>query len=152
MGILLRSCHNPCPHRIEVQIATQFKKIGVLVNEDSLVSALKKMPCPSSLSVDVRGVRTIDIVHNVMQVTLRCLNDEMVVVGHKDVAVQEVAILILRLFEVVLHLFIVCLGKEDLPPLITTSGDVVAGPFVLYSYRSRHWLTLFLNPYLINLS
>jgi len=101
------------------------------------------MPCPSSLSIDVCRVGTIDIVHDLMQVAMGGLYDEMVVVGHKNIAVQEITILILRLLEVVLYPFIVCFGEEDPPPLIPPSRYVVEGPFVLYPHRSRHRITLF---------
>ena len=133
MRILFRFCDYLRPDRIEVQIATQLKEIGVFINEDGLVSPLKEMTTPALLSVYVGGVGTVDIVHDLAQVGMGGLYYEVIVVGHEDVTVKDRAIFFLRLFEVVFEFIIVCWGEEYLSPLITSGCYVIEGSFVCYS-------------------
>jgi len=51
-------------------------------------------------------------------------------VGHKNIAMQPVAVLFLGLFKVRFELSIIRLGKKDPFPLIATSGYVVKSSFI----------------------
>ena len=47
-----------------MHISTQFKKITVPVDENGLVPSLEEMTAPFPISIDMGGVRSIDIMHD----------------------------------------------------------------------------------------
>ena len=88
------------------------------------------MAAPSPLSVHLVCIGGIDIGHHLAHVALRRFYGQMIIVGHKNIAMQPVALLFPGLFKVGFELSIIRLGKKNPFPLIATSGYVVKSPFI----------------------
>jgi len=77
---------------LEIDVSAQRDEILVLVNQDSLVSSLKKMSRSSVFSVAKAGRASVDPMHTLQEVSLRSLKNEVVVSVHEHIAVQEYSI------------------------------------------------------------
>jgi hypothetical protein len=54
--IIFGTINQASPDRIQVNIANQFKKIGIFLTNNSLVPTLKHMPHPIVSSVEILGI------------------------------------------------------------------------------------------------
>jgi len=77
------------PDRIQVNIAAEFQQITVAVNNDRFITPLKQMSASLALDVKVGGVRAIQIVHHLGQVCLRRLQQEVIMIPHQHVCMQD---------------------------------------------------------------
>ena len=75
--IFLRSGNNPCPNRIQVDVARKFRDVFICFNEDRLISTLKEVARPLSLDVEVGGVGTVYVAHKLRQVSGLCFQQQV---------------------------------------------------------------------------
>jgi len=94
------------PHRVQVDIPGKFHGVVVLGHQKGLIAALEKVAEPFSLDVEIRGVRAVDVPHDLGQVGVRGLDEEVVVVFHQAVGVKNGPVTFMYLSEVL---------KEPLP-------------------------------------
>ena len=71
-----------------MDIPRQNSKVGVLIHQDTFVSALIEMATSIVATVVIAGVGDIEVTHKLGEVPQGCFHQEMEVVGHEDVAVQ----------------------------------------------------------------
>ena len=63
---------------------------------------------------------------------MRSLYDQMIVICHQNVCVQNQFEFIFRRSNVTLEFFVISFGKEDLRTLIAPRGNVVDSSFIFY--------------------
>lgn len=80
--------------------------------------------------MEIGGIRTIEGVHERAEIRLRGLRDEMVVVCQKNESMKDNTILAKGIPKIGEELLIICTGKKDLFPLISSCGDMVEGTFL----------------------
>jgi hypothetical protein len=88
-GPLLRLIDHPRPNRVQNDLPTQLKPVGVLVYENPLETPLKQMPDSSMAPVRCLRVNTIQVMHSLRQVSFHRLNDQMVVIRHEAKRVAD---------------------------------------------------------------
>jgi hypothetical protein len=71
-----------------MDIPRKFQTITVLVYQDRVVSSLKQMPSASSSRVKVIRIAGVYMMENAVEISSRCLQEEMVVIGHETEAVD----------------------------------------------------------------
>jgi hypothetical protein len=108
-----------------VHIPAQFQQIAISVNKNGLASALEQVTASLSLYVDIGCIRAIQVMHDFAQVFIGGFYEEMIVIGHKDIAIDCKSILNLRAGKVFQKLTVVRFCKEYFTPLITTRRNMV---------------------------
>lgn len=71
-----------------MDVAGQDGQVGLFVHEHAFVSALIEMACSPVPPVKVASVGNIEVAHEFGEVSEGCLDEQMKVVGHEDVAVK----------------------------------------------------------------
>ncbi len=66
-------------------IARQIVEICVLLDKPCFKSALIEMSAPFILGIIICGIRRIDIMHNFSKGDFRCLNNQVIMIIHKDI-------------------------------------------------------------------
>ena len=121
-----------------MDIAHQFKQVGVAVAEDRLVAALKQVADLAVAAVEYLGVASLDPLHDLGQSNALGLDQDVDVVGHQDISMEPKAValaIVLDALEVALAVVIVV---EGLLALVAAHDDVVEGAVKLDSGLSRH--------------
>jgi hypothetical protein len=90
------------------------------------------------LAVEIPRIPPIDAMHNLDEVPLHGLHDQMVVVAHEHETMDEDAMPFMIILQNLEKLFPVGIVPKYLPPLIATAGDMVQCPRILDSYRPTH--------------
>jgi hypothetical protein len=99
---------------------------------------LEKMPRPAFSPVDVVGVGSVDVMHHLAQISSGGFNEQMIMIGHQDIAVEAVCVLFPRFLKIGFEPIVIRLGKKDPLALISATRDVIKSAFVLNPQRSRH--------------
>jgi hypothetical protein len=73
-------------------------------------------------------VSAIDIVHDSAEVAFRCFDQEVIVVAHEDVTVEEISVFFLGFFQVCLEFLIIGFGMKDFLTLIPAAGHMIKRP------------------------
>jgi hypothetical protein len=110
------------PYRVQMNIPAQLSKVAVPVDDDRLVSALKQMAAPISLYVDVSGVGAVQVMHHLTKVRFGGFDEEVVMVGHENIAVKNDAVFFFGLFEIGEKFLVVSIGKEDTGAFVVRRG------------------------------
>src|SRR3974390_2148708 len=113
IGVSFRALHNVCAYRVKVNVSAQFQQIAILINQDGLVSPLEKMAASFPFVIDVCGVRAVQVVHDMAQISCGGFDEQMVVVGHEDMAVNDEAKLCLPFAQIVLEFQVIGFGEEN---------------------------------------
>jgi hypothetical protein len=71
-----------------VNVAGKLRCVGIGLNQDRLVTALQKMTCAVVLDVEIGGIGTVDVFHDLGQVAEWRLYHEMIVIAHQAVGVE----------------------------------------------------------------
>lgn len=93
------------------------------------------MAAPFPFDIDVRGVGAIQIVHYLAEISFRCLDQQMIVVGHEDIAVQDKAEFCLPVTKVFLEFPVVGLAEKNFAPLVAAGGYMIKCAFIFDAER-----------------
>jgi hypothetical protein len=72
-----------------VNIAGKLLAIGILIDQDGPVSALKQVPGSLSFRVIIVGVGPVDVMENLGEIGTWGLKQEMVMVAHQAVGMYQ---------------------------------------------------------------
>ena len=111
--------------------AGELKKIAVAIDEDSFVSSLEQVTAPVSLRIEIGSVRAADEMHDGTEVCVGRLPQQMIVIPHEDIGMEDKAIPFPDLFQILLELSIVLVAEEDLLPFVSPAGNMIEGVFIL---------------------
>lgn len=111
-----------------MDIPGKFHGVVVLGYEERLVAALEKVAEPFSLDVEVRGVRAVDVPHDLGQVGVRGLDEEVIVVAHQAVSVEDGPVTLMHLFEVLQEPLPVPLAPVNAFSLVASGCYMVKRP------------------------
>ena len=76
--------------------------------------------------------------HYFQKISLRGFDDEMIVIIHENITVDENSVATVIIIKDCQELFSIPIIKEDFLPLIASTGDVIKSPIVFYSKRPSH--------------
>jgi hypothetical protein len=123
---------------IEVDVAGEFKKIVVSIDEDGFVSSLKKVTAPVSFPVEVSGIGAADEMHDGAKVCVGRLPQQMIVIPHKDIGMEDESVPFLGLRQVFLEPVIILIAEENLLSFVPSAGNMIEGLFILDAQRTGH--------------
>jgi len=113
-----------------VKVPAQFQKIALLVNQYGLVSSLEQMAASFPLAIDVCCIGAVLLVHDLAQISRGCFDEQMVVVGHEDIAMEDEAKLFLTFMQIFHEFPVIGFGKENLAPFVAASSYMIHGAFI----------------------
>src|SRR5260221_3303845 len=90
-GVLLRSLDHSGPYGIESDVLDQRQQIALLLDEEAFEAALKEVTAALILPVEPLGVLAVHPLHAPGERGLGCLEDEMEVIGHEGVGMDDPA-------------------------------------------------------------
>ena len=122
-----------------MEVATQFQEIVLLVHYDGLVSPLKQVSAPLPLDVCICRVGTVQVMHYPAQILLRCFDNQVIVVRHKNISVQKKTIFLLCFAQVFLESSVILPREEYLAPFITPRCNMINSPFIFYPHWPCHF-------------
>jgi hypothetical protein len=112
--------------------------MAVFLNEDRFVSALEQMTCPLMTFIKQLCIDSVQLPHTKGEVTVRRLDEEVIVVVHHAVGVTEPIIAFIDMLERVQEVDAVMVVFENGFLFITARGDVVDGTGVFYAKGAGH--------------
>src|SRR3990172_12124935 len=125
-------------NRIQVDISDQSQEILIPIAEKGLVPSLKEMAYFAVLPIEVAGIGEIQKLHDLRQRRFRCLDEQVEVIGHQDVGVEDKTALLLIMPESAEILASVLIVKENVLLLIAPGYHMVERSGKLYARRSCH--------------
>jgi len=121
-----------------VDIARKNREIGVLIHQDTLVSALIEMAGSVMATVVIAGVGDIEVTNEFGEVAQGCLCQQMEVVGHEDIAAQLNVVDVEGLGEVFEEASPVGVVFIDGLLFVPPAGDVIDRTGILNAKRPSH--------------
>ena len=116
--INLRFLDHSGPDWIQMNVASQFQKINVCVNQDRLVTSLKKVTRPTLTPVEPPGITKTEILKDSGKGNLPHLNREVDMIAHQAEGVDTMPIPLYPLLEQEIEASpISVIGEECLPAL-----------------------------------
>ena len=82
---LVGEFHHARANRVQDDVSADFQKMSVLLDDDGLVPALEKVSGSMAPVIEELGVDTIHLAHAEGEVSVRRLDEKMIVVVHKAV-------------------------------------------------------------------
>ena len=123
---------------VQMDIPRKNGEIAVFVHEEAFISSLIERPDTIMSSVEVASVNDVEVAHECGEVALGCLEKEMKVIGHEDVAVKFDGMDIERLEEHLLKSFSVRIVPKDCLFVVAPAGDTVHRAGVFDTEGSGH--------------
>jgi hypothetical protein len=133
---------DPCPNRIEDNMPTDLEQMGILLHENRLIAALKYVPGSSVSAVEFLGVYAIQLTHSFGKVSVRSLNEKVVVIVHEAVRVTNPIIALHKIPEDGEKCLPVNIIEEDRSPPISSCCQMIKRSRKLDSQWSGHGLSL----------
>ena len=113
-------------------ILSQFKEIGILIDQNPPVSPLKEMPHAAIPTIEVSRITAVDPMHHLQQVPLGSLKCEMIVIAHENKTVNHQLEAVVVIFQESKESFPVRILQEDILLLVSSAGHVVQCARILY--------------------
>jgi len=133
-----------------VNIAAQFQKVFIGIDEDGFVASLVEVAVPVMTTVVIYRVGRIESLHQFTEIGLGGLDNEVKVVVHKDVTVERYLEGFQARVKNVEEGMPVGIILKDLFPFISPAGDVIKGTGVFYAKRSCHGVPIPCSQGLVN--
>lgn len=118
-------------HGVKHDVAADFQKMTVFLNENSFESSLKEMTDPAMLLVIGLGVYPIELPHSFGQVSIRRFNDQMIVVIHQAISMADQMKSFVDLSKCVQEKFTITIVLEDRFALVSARRDMIKRTVVL---------------------
>ena len=83
-----------CANRVKDDVAAEFQEMTFFLDKQCLEATLEDMSHPFVATIDRLRIYTIQLPHAGRKVPFRCLDQQMVVVGHKSVRVADPVLLL----------------------------------------------------------
>ena len=112
--------------------------MGVLLNEDGLVPALKEMAGTVAAVVEKLRIDAVQLAHAEGEVSVRGLQEQMVMVVHEAVGMAQPVIAFLDVLKRPEEHFAVLIVLEDGLLLVAARGDVIDGAGIFDAKRTGH--------------
>jgi len=123
-----------------MDIPAEGQKIAILLHKDRPVSPLQEMPHPHMPSIEKVRVSPIYPMHDLQEIPLGGFQDEMIMVVHQDIGMNQDTIAIMVILHEAKELYPVLCIKKDFSPLIPTAGNMIQSPRIFNPKRSSHSL------------
>ena len=136
---IVPSCHHDTrTHRIEMDVAAEFHQVRVSLHQRRLVTPLQQVADTVMRTIERLRVSAIELAHGAAEIRLQCLDEEMVVIVHQNVRVQQEAVLPDGVGQHRQEAVTIGIATEDRLTLVAARGDVVEGAGELDSERACH--------------
>jgi len=76
---------NPGSHRVEMDIRGELLRITISIDRNGFVAALKQVAGPLAFHAEARRMGSVHMFHDLRQISVRGLRQEMVVIGHEAI-------------------------------------------------------------------
>lgn len=128
----------PGAHRSEHDVSAELDQITVPVNYDRLEPALQDVADPAMTAVKGSRIDAVELAHGVREISLRRFHNEMEVIVHQAVGVQQQVNPGNDMPEQPKKPLPVFVIQKDVPSGVAPGGDVVEGPGIFDPQWSRH--------------
>src|SRR5262249_25269717 len=112
-------------NRIEHNITAHLQKTAVLLNENSFKAPLKDMANAAVSPVKSLGIDTVKLPHSLRQVSIRCFNDQVIVIVHQAIGVANPVKPLRDPSQSVQKQFAVAVVLENRLAIVSPGSDVV---------------------------
>ena len=137
-GIILRLLHDPSPHRIQMDITGEFQQISILINEDRLVTPLKKMTCPALTPIDPAGIAKTEILQDSRERESPHLNRQVDMVAQQTEGMDAVTKSLDPFLDQKAEASAVSIIGENGLTAVAAQGDVIQRPRIMNSWLPSH--------------
>ena len=103
--------------------------MSILFDKNRLETPLKKMPDSIVTMIEPLCVNTIEKMHPMRQVSIRCLDEKMVMIRHQAICVTDPAESINNVTQDLEESRSITVVEEDALSRIPTAGDVIESSF-----------------------
>jgi hypothetical protein len=120
-----RIVHQPCPYRVQVDVPDQRKKIGIGIDQDGVIPALKQVTGCLEALLEPTRVATCNPLYEFSEGRIRDLRQQVNVVGHPAVRVHAYTEVANRGGNDFVQKLPVFRRAKDVLPVITPEGHMV---------------------------
>ena len=121
-----------------MNVSRKDGKVLVFINENAFVPALVKMASSIVSPVVITGIGDVKMAHKLGEVTFGGFDEQVEVVGHKDVAVKLCAVNSNRLNKYLDEPFSVGIVFIDVATFVSSAGNVVHCSGILDTEGAGH--------------
>jgi hypothetical protein len=125
-----------------MEVPANFDKMGIRINENSLVATLKKVSSPSVSAIEINSVGSIESMHEDIEVALWGRKQEVEVVFHQDVSMNLNSISLHTASEQFEEFLSISPVEENRLSFVSPASHVVPSTRELYAQRASHEETL----------
>jgi hypothetical protein len=128
--------------RVEREVADQFERVRIALDQDGLVSALEAMACLAMPPVEMLRIAGVQPLHPSRQIGIRSSHDKVVVRRHEDKRVARPVVSKDDFVEELQKAASIDVIAIDGLPSHAPSGDVIHGARYLETSRTGHSTTI----------
>ena len=110
-----------------MDVAAELDQVDVVLHQQRLVAALEKVTDATVVAVERLREAPVEVVHGARQVGLKGLNEQMVVVVHQEISMQQEVKVRHDIVEDGDKPFAIVVGTVDRLAFVATCGDVIEG-------------------------
>ena len=114
------------------------KKVRVGLHQDSLIPALKQMADAMVTAVEINSVAGIEALHEVFEIALHRLQQQMEMIGHQHIAMQLDVVAIEIIGEDFKKFEAIPVIPENVFPFVPTTGYMMPTTRVVYTEWTSH--------------
>ncbi len=96
------------------------------------------MPAPSIFTIEVTRIAAIDPMHHFQKVPFRCLQEQVIMVIHQNIAVNQNSITVVIVLEDIEEFHPVPILQENVLLFVSSAGDVIQRGRIFYPNRPTH--------------
>lgn len=133
-----RVCNKTSSNRIQNDVTCDFEKVTVSINHESFKTTLKKVANALVNGVEPLRVVAVHVAHERGEVAFRGLDEQVVVIAHEDVGVENRIVKSETIGEVFQEGETVSVVEKDFLSSVASSGDVIKCAFEFDAKRSCH--------------
>lgn len=135
---VVREFHHAGSDRVQDNVAADFKEMRVLLDDDGLISALEEVSRSSMPVIEKLGIDAVHLAHAESEVTVRRLDEKMVVVVHEAVGMAKPAVPLIDMLKRPKKVLTVLIVLEHGFLFVATRGHMINSTGILYTKWTGH--------------
>ena len=112
-------------YRVQDDVPAHLKEMTVLLDQDRFVPSLEQVSGPAVPLVHELSIDAVQLPHTNRKITIRGLNEEMVMVCHEAVGMADPVVPLVDMLEGIQEVYAIIVSLEDGLLLISARRDVI---------------------------
>ena len=135
-------CNESGSDRVQDDITSDLEEVRISIDDEGFVASLKEVANTLVDKIEPLRVVTVHVAHEIREVAVGRLDEEVVMVAHEAVGVEDDVVEGEAIGEVFEKSSAIAIVEEDLLTSIATSGNVIESSVELNAKRSCHrWVS-----------